>query len=195
MNRYVSRSIIAALGLVCSVLYCVSPAAAQGVVSLTVVKSVNGTFPANTVFTVSVICDPDDPANDVSTTLSFASNGSPLGSNTISLNENDGGCLIRETGTGGAASVTYACTDNTNSVDPQNPNGSICAGLNGAGEFFVDYDVIVVDGLAATVTITNTPAVQQPQQPAASVPALGDAALVGTVLALGILSWFALRRR
>jgi len=196
MNIQISRSIAAGLGLFVSILCGVSPAAAQPapVVTLTVVKAVNGTFPANTVFSVSVICDLDDVGNDVNTTLSFGANGSPIGSNVIGLNENDGVCRVRETATGGAASVTYACDDNTNAVDPSNPNGSTCAGLNTSGEFVVDYDVIVVDGLAATVTITNTPSGNQ-NQAIAAVPAMNGPALIGTMIALAIFGLLTVRRR
>ena len=189
-----ARSVAAMLCLLGGMFCAVIPAAAQPapVVTLTVVKVINDTFPANTVFRVNVICDLDDPNNDVNTTLSFSANGSPIGSNTIGLNENDGTCRIIETGTGGAASVTFACDDNTNAVDPSNPNGSTCAGLNAQGEFVVDYDVVVVDGVAATVTITNT---GPRSRVAAVIPTMDEIGLAGTVLALAIFGVLTLRRR
>jgi len=60
-----ARSVAAMLCLLGGMFCAVIPAAAQPapVVTLTVVKVINDTFPANTVFRVNVICDLDDPNN------------------------------------------------------------------------------------------------------------------------------------
>jgi hypothetical protein len=64
--------------------------------------------------------------------------------------------------------------------------------LNAQGEFVVDYDVVVVDGVAATVTITNT---GPRSRVAAVIPTMDEIGLAGTALALAIFGVLTLRRR
>jgi hypothetical protein len=87
---------------------------------LTIVKTVSGTVPAGTTFTVNLHCpggNIDTGVDDASAaaitatdaTVTFDATGQPTSPDIIGFDD-DGTCTVTETESGGAASVTYACT-------------------------------------------------------------------------------------
>jgi len=197
MRNYLSGHLIfAAVGLVGGSLLWAGSAGAQAAPAgaqaaparLTVVKEVDGTFPDDTTFTVAVICDLDEAGHDINVEITFDFQGDPqpAGSNQFPLLENDGVCRIKETATGGADTVNYACIDNAHAIDPAHSNGDLCEGLNQSGEFVVDYDVVAESGLTAAVTITNTPGLPATGSDSSRLLPIG-AAIAGLGVALSLL--------
>ena len=88
--------------------------------SLTVTKTVTGTAPAGTEFTVDVDCS----NNTFDQTLTFDADGDadPAGSNVISGIPNTTTCSVTESGTGGASSTTYAPTAARRRIRPRSPS-------------------------------------------------------------------------
>jgi hypothetical protein len=128
----------------------VAPAHAQDPAVLTVEKVVATTAPAGSVFTVHVVCGFGETLT-VEQDVTFDETGAPTSPNVLAPNSEDI-CLIQETDTAGATTVTYSCTDNT---DPGNGDTPLCEEVNEQGQFVVDYDNEFRPGLEATVTVTN----------------------------------------
>ena len=94
--------------------------AAVGSLQLTVDKVVDGTAPAGTTFTVTVVCtddviaDPNAPSGFVdSATIVFDAVGTPQGPNTFTVAYlvPSGTCTVTETDAGEADSTTYECRE------------------------------------------------------------------------------------
>ena len=97
---------------------CYTGTAATG--SLTVTKTVSGTPPAGSTFTVSVACPASGtPLSGFPKTLTFDSTGS-LTSGTLPITGIPAGtqCSVTETGTGGATSTTYTVNGGSPSTSP-----------------------------------------------------------------------------
>jgi hypothetical protein len=142
---------------------------------LTIVKTVSGTVPAGTTFTVNLHC-PDgnidtglDQAGSAAITatdaeVTFDAAGQPTSPDIIGFND-PGTCTVTETESGGAASVTYACAGTI-------PSGEAVKGFGGASAEQVEPPTepcdaagpqsapmivfIVNPGQDATVTVHNT---------------------------------------
>jgi hypothetical protein len=156
-----------------------------GAAPLTVVKTVTGTVPAGTTFSVTIQCD-GDIINDGGSgtdlaTLTFDATGQPTSPDTVTFGD-PGGCVVTETVNGNAVSTTYSCDftlpdeevpvpGSTDGFGAQQapPEEGVCeaagpqSGPMGVG--------IVSEGQTATVTIANTfgdpqPAAQIVAQPA-----------------------------
>jgi hypothetical protein len=152
-----------------------------GAAPLTVVKTVSGTVPAGTTFSVTIQCDGniinDGDGGTNTATLTFDATGQPTTPDTVTFGD-PGGCVVSETVNGGAVSTTYACDFTLpEEVVPGGDFGAqqappaegVCeaagpqSGPMGVG--------IVAEGQTATVTIHNTfgdpqPAAQIVAQPA-----------------------------
>lgn len=124
-----------------------------GPARLTVLKQVNGTFPEGTIFTVHVTCNLDTE-NDVDADVTFDATGAPTSANVFNLDDYDGQCFVEETGTGGAALVTYTCEDNHVALGGDE-NDAACEDVQ-EGKFSVDFDNLAEPGAVATVTVHNT---------------------------------------
>ena len=116
--------------------------------SLTVTKTVTGTAPAGTEFTVDVDCS----NNTFDQTLTFDADGDadPAGSNVISGIPNTTTCSGHRAGDGGASSTTYA-PDGGTPADP--PTVTITSGTPSTVAVTNIYDP---SSLAVTKTVTGT---------------------------------------
>ena len=144
---------------------------APGAAPLTVVKTVSGTVPAGTTFSVTIQCDGDiiddgDGGTDLAT-LTFDATGQPTSPDTVTFVD-PGGCVVAETVNGNALSTTYAC-DFTLPAEEESPVPGSTDGF-GAQQVPPEEGVceaagpqsgpmgvgIVSQGQTATVTIHNT---------------------------------------
>jgi hypothetical protein len=137
--------IFAAIALASGAMFAlVGPASGQQVNTLTVDKSVVGTAPSGTVFTVQVHC-----TGDGDTTLYFnaaghssSSNGTPISAPVINPDPTDT-CTVTESVSGGASSIAYECELGAAHV------GATCNSNN-----VVQYTN--ASGASATIVVTNT---------------------------------------
>jgi hypothetical protein len=149
---------------------------------LTIVKVVDGPVPAGTTFEVTVHCDKaiivdGGPASDTAS-VTFDEDGQPTSPDVIGFGD-PGTCTVTETGTGGAASVAYACEGVAGTPEGLPDSSSFGDRSSAAVALPVcattgPVDPIVVNISApdqsGTVTVTNTFTGPQPQ-PAAEVVA------------------------
>jgi hypothetical protein len=157
---------------------------------LTIVKTVSGTVPAGTTFTVNLHC-PDgnidtgaesDAAaiTDTDATVTFDASGQPTSPDTIGF-DGEGTCTVTETANGGASSVTYACEGTIPPIDSVKGFGGVSAQqelptdpCESAGPQAAPISVLIVEpDQEATVTVHNTftDPVQPPIQPAPQIVA------------------------
>jgi hypothetical protein len=170
MRRHLSRisMVVAVAGLALAGLATSAGAGGGQMLTapLTIAKTVHGTVPAGTTFTVTVHCDSaiiDDGGTGVDTvTVVFDAQGNPTTPATFGFGD-PGQCTVTETATGGAATVTYSCvgtlpTDGGKGSDvaPSQviPEEPVCAT---DGPQVNPMIVNVVSGdQTATVTVDNT---------------------------------------
>jgi hypothetical protein len=134
---------------------------AAAVNSITIAKTVVGTAPSGTTFTVSLDCGggPNLITFDATGQATSLATYSPLAGQT---------CAVSETSNGGASSVAYACVNETPS------NNQVTCSTDGASVVFGD-----TNSGSATITVTNTfetpttttTTTQPPQQQTAVAPA------------------------
>ena len=157
---------------------------------LQILKTVSGPVPAGTTFTVNVHC-PDgnidtgaDEATatitDTDATVTFDAAGQPTSPDIIGF-DNEGTCTVTETGSGGAASVSYACAGTIPPVDvikgfgdqPTSQAEVPTDPCSAAGPQAEPISVFIVDeSQEAAVTVHNTFAdPTPPPTPAAQVVA------------------------
>ena len=186
------RAALVAAGVAAFALVGFAPSAGAGPkeidAPLTIVKVVEGVAPAGTTFTATIPCDGDiiddgEDGTDVATG-SFDATGQPTSADVIGF-RNEGQCAVTETASGGASTVSYACTgvqgtpiDEEPPLEPRGFDVSpaavvlppVCASTGPDG---VEVNISVPDQ-SGTVTITNTFVAPQPQpqpKPAAQVVA------------------------
>jgi hypothetical protein len=148
---------------------------------LTVRKIPVGPVPAGTQFVVTIACDSPIIAPDGSSTaqLVFDAQGNPVGTDTVEFGD-FGSCIVTETQTGGAASVTYECQgsippDQTGAggggrFNPRLSGREVRQVCPSSGPQSDPITVNIVDSRQqATVTITNT-FVEPATAPAAPAP-------------------------
>jgi hypothetical protein len=84
--------------------------AGSGTAEFEVLKTVRGTAPPGTQFEVTIACDGVTivPPGQSQVVLRFDAAGTTQDANAVRF-EGEGTCTVTETGTGGAASVTYEC--------------------------------------------------------------------------------------
>jgi hypothetical protein len=85
-----------------------------GAAPLTILKTVTGTVPAGTTFTVALECSDgaeidDGDGGTTSATVTFDAAGQPTSPDTFTFSDGPGLCVVSETVSGGASSTTYAC--------------------------------------------------------------------------------------
>jgi Domain of unknown function (DUF5979) len=168
MRRHLSRipMVVAIAALALAGLATTAGAGSQMLAApLTIAKTVHGTVPAGTTFTVTIHCGSpiiDDGGSGTDTaTVTFDAQGNPTSADTIGFGD-PGQCTVTETADGGAATVTYSCvgtlpSDGGKGTDVS-PSGlepvSVCA-TDGP-----QADPIVVNIISgsqtATVTVDNT---------------------------------------
>ena len=148
--------VVAAVALASGAMFAlVGPASAAAVNSFTVNKIVSGPVPSGTVFVVSVACT-NTAAN---TTLYFNDLGQPSNSSggLISappINPAPGNptntCTASETFSGGASSVSYACS--------ASGAATACSGTNGVtyGDTNTGVGTITITNTFSTTTTTTT---------------------------------------
>ncbi len=159
------------VGAICAVALGVLGAAAPagagvngGAAPLTINKVVNGPVPEGTQFIATLTCaDPEiEPNGATSAQVTFNAQGSPLGPNVFTFS-GPTECVVTETQTGGAASVSYACVGFVPPQDLIEGTGRFAAGpiqllpCQTSGPQAEPIGVnIANEAQTATVTITNT---------------------------------------
>lgn len=114
--------------------------------SITVDKTVLGSAPAGSVFTVDAVCTPVTGAEPTTVTATFDSTGAPVGSNVLEVPQGST-CVVSEAAPPGPPiSVSYACT-------PAGSDPTVCATDPASATVVVDGNV---SGSVATVTVTNS---------------------------------------
>ena len=139
-----------------------APAGPGSLNTVSVVKVVEGTgVPDAGVFEAVVTCTPAD-GPPIVVTIGFDHTGVPLADDTVPGVPADATCVVEETVTNGAASVTYACQTSmvadAPAAAPEGGSDATCA----------DDRTVVFDNVqfaAGVVTITNTFEVEDPPPP------------------------------
>jgi hypothetical protein len=130
-------------------------AGVQPAATLTVLKTVSGPVPTGATFTVKIECDhaliDTGTGSAISADVTFDATGQPTSADTVGFNDT-GQCIINETATGGATTVTFSCTGSPGPAEPGAPQ--VCPE---AGPQPTSISVnILTDDQTATVTVANT---------------------------------------
>ena len=137
-----------------------SPAGAGGpgtAAPLTIEKVVEGPVPPGTQFVVTIACEgseaeapqiidnfPNSPLS--SKTVTFDETGAPVGPNVLFF-VGPGFCIVTETGTGGAAQVSYACAGQI--LEPPPPSTTSTTASNQVDGGFSAQNGLLTDPCAA----------------------------------------------
>ena len=118
---------------------------------VTVNKTVTGTPPTGTTFTVSLSCVSSiNPGTPQVHTIHFDASGTATDTHVFTIGPSQN-CTVTETDNGGASTVAYQCAFTFGSTDPNHTLGSCSGGPTGNTVHFGD-----VIGDSATVTVVNT---------------------------------------
>ena len=150
--KHATRILVMAVMVTGAVTLGAAPSGAGAPVTNTVTidKTVVGTAPAGTTFTVEVNCQSNlGPAAQAPTVIMFDATGTPTSPNSVHPGAGMT-CTATETGDGGASSVAYACAMQHGSTDQSGPPFQGNCTADNVANF---GDVI---GDSATITVTNT---------------------------------------
>ena len=128
--------------------------------TVTVLKVVNGTAPADTTFTVALTCESDGLGTEATVDITFDATGQPTSADSVDDLGAGTECAATETVNGGASSTTYACAITRGSTDP----GPVFQGNCTADDTVTFGDVLGDDGV---ITVTNTFSAPVPPVPPA----------------------------
>jgi hypothetical protein len=162
----VASVLISALSLPLAGFASTAGAGEQLAAPVTIVKTVSGPVPVDTTFTARIECDhailDTGSGSVVSATVTFDATGQPTSADTFDFNDT-GQCIINETATGGAATVTYACVG-VQPVEPPAPDAPQVCPEAGPQSASISVNILS-NNQSATVTIANTFVEPEPVEP------------------------------